>query len=251
MPVRKQFRKIAFLTPRPGLSLDAFYSYWRGTHGPTVANSPGYAAYRTRYAQNHKITDGPVGNPFPYPGIAEFHIPGDGSNEEAFAQTSIYRDRIRVDELNFIDMNNTVSMTAVEDVRRVGRGKAKLMIICSRASGVSRDEFDAWLTGAYAEAILKTSKCFSGKLKGWTLNHVVEGSFRLPGARPVETGAVDCVQELRFDSASEMAEAYASPGYRALIEPLWRRILSDGHTFSFLAEEVVFFDQGRSLVGRQ
>src|SRR5689334_5442478 len=164
MPDRKQFKKIAFLTPRPGMSLEAFYTYWRRRHGPTVANSPGYAAYRTRYAQNHKIADGPVGRPFPYPGIAEFHIPGDGSNEEAFAETPIYRDRIRVDELNFIDMHNTVSMTALEDVRRTGKGAAKLVIVCSRASELSRSAFEAWLTGPYAEAVLETTD-FARKLR--------------------------------------------------------------------------------------
>ena len=57
----EQYKKIAFLAPRPGLGDPAFRRYWRETHGPLVATSPGYAAYRQRYVQNHLIGPGPTG----------------------------------------------------------------------------------------------------------------------------------------------------------------------------------------------
>ena len=51
----RQLKKIAFLVPRSGLSQEAFTRYWRETHGPLVAGSPGYGEYRRKYVQNHLV----------------------------------------------------------------------------------------------------------------------------------------------------------------------------------------------------
>ena len=244
MSDRKQFKKIAFLTPRPGMDLHDFSTYWRDVHGPTVANSPGYSAYRTRYAQNHRIGDGPVGACFPYPGIAVFHLPGNGFNEEAFSESPIYRDRIRIDELNFIDMDRTVSMVATENVIRPGTGPVKVLILGSRRDGFDRVAFDRRLIDACTGALL-SARGFMDRLRGWTLNHIVEGSFRLPGARPADAVAVDCIQELWFESELDMAAAYASPAYRDNVAPTVCALFSTDHLFSFRAWEIVFFDKGR------
>ena len=241
-----RFKKIAFLVPRPDLSLPEFYRYWRGTHGPTVANAPHYAAYRSRYAQNHRLGDGPVGGTFPYPGAAIFHLPGDGSNEAAFSQSSTYRDHIRVDELKFIDMDRTLAMAATERVVSpvTGTGAAKLLIVGRRRDGLGRAAFDERLAEAYGRA-LQAAPDFAGALRGWVLNHVVEGSFSLPGARPGGAGAIDCIEELWFESEADLADAFSCAGYREHLVPVMRDLYAAADLVSFRAEEIVFFDLGR------
>lgn len=241
MMSRTQFIKIAFLTPRPGIALDAFYAHWREVHGPLVSASPGYAVYRTRYAQNHYVEDGPVGGRFPYPGMAEFRLPG--PNEEEFSTTAIYRDRIRVDEEKFIDMNATVSMTAIEEVPIEGKGEVKLIIICKRRGDRETVGFTDEVGGPYVTTVLKT-RDFADRLRGWSFNHVIEGSYRLPGARPIGFAGVDCVQELWFDSPDDLKAAYASAGYRNTIQAMGQRLFSKEHCSSFVAREFVFFDNG-------
>ncbi len=224
-----RMKKIAFLVPRPGLELAAFYRHWRGTHGPTVANAPGYATYRSRYAQNHRLGDGPVGGSFPYPGAAIFHLPGDGSNEAAFSASPTYREHIRVEELNFIDMDRTVAIAAREVVVRPGTGPAKLLIAGRRRAGLPQAEFIAWLAAARAAEL--------SAARGLVLNDVIAGSLSLPGARPAEAQAVDCVEEIWFASAADIvvaADLDLSPYDRTSV-------------VSFLAEEIVFFDAGRPI----
>ena len=237
---RTQFKKIAFLMPRSGMGLAEFHAYWRGTHGPTVAGAPDYAAYRSRYAQNHRIGDGPVGASFPYPGVAIFHLPGAGSNEAAFSASATYRDHVRVDELNFIDVDRTVSMAATEHVLRVGTGPAKLLVVGAGRDGLDRAEFDRRLLECCTAA-----RSFAELALGWTLNLVVQGTLTLPGARPAEGFTVDFVQELWFASEDALASAYTVAAYREHLAPAERDLFAPGRLFSFRAREFVFFDQGR------
>lgn len=233
-----QYKKIALLAPRPGMRDDAFRSYWREVHGPLVGASPGYAAYRQRYVQNHILAPGPVGGTVAFTGMAEFWLPGD--NEEEFSATPIYRDRIRVDEEKFIDMNGTVSMSALEQVAKAGRGDVKLVILSSRAAGRDADEFRNRFDTDYVATALGEQD-FGARVRGWSINHVIEGSFRLPGARPVSALPIDCVEEIWFDSREEMKAAFASPGYAQRIQPIAQRLFAAGSRRSFLAEELVFF----------
>jgi uncharacterized protein (TIGR02118 family) len=243
----QQLKKIAFLVPRPGLAAEEFRRYWREVHGHVVAQSPGYAEYRRRYVQNHIVENGPVGQVFAYAGMAEFWLPREVSNEEAFSMSTIYRDRIRVDEEKFIDMNATISMTAVEQVARPGSGTAKLVIVSSRVHGLTHDEFHDGVASRLVNAALGEAD-FSARLRGWTINHVVTGSFRLPGARPVDGVAIDCVQEFWFDSFGDARDAIGSAGYETKIRPVEERLFRSEGQSSFLAEEVVFFDCGQPLV---
>lgn len=243
MPRAETFKKIAFLAPRPGMDQRAFTAYWRGTHGPTVAHAPNYAAYRRRYAQNHRIGDGPVGGPFPHPGIAIFHLPGDGNNEAAFSRSATYRDCIRIDELNFIDMDRTLSMTAREDVIRPGAGPVKAIILARRCDGMDRADFDSCLHDISSDALIN-ARGFTDHLAGWTLNRIVEGSFQLPGARPA-AATIDAIQELWFSSEQDLQQAFAAPAYRDRIAPALDALFAPDRLSSFRAEEIVFFDAGR------
>lgn len=238
MPVR--LKKIAFLVPRPDMADAAFRTYWREIHGPVVAGSPGYEKWRLRYAQNHVLGPGPVGQPFDFAGMAEFWLPGNSPNEDAFGATPIYRDRIRVDELNFIDMDRTISMTATEEVIRKGSGAAKLVILSQYADGARGDDLRRSYTDHAAAALGRPA--FGERVLGWTANHVVPGTFRLPGARSAAALAVDCVEELWFFDDDTLEAAFASGDFRAAIAPARDRLFAAATASSFKAEELVFFD---------
>jgi uncharacterized protein (TIGR02118 family) len=201
-----QLKKLAFLVPKAGSTPEQFMAYWSGTHGPLVAGSPDYASYRRRYLQNHLI-GGVVGDPFPYAGMAEFWLPGD--NEDDFAATAVYRDRIQPDEERFIDMDRTISFTAEEHVLRPGTGDVKLVVV-RRAEPSAPD-----VAGAPA-------------LLGAVANAVLAGSGRLPGARPIADPIVR-IDEFWFARADEA---------RAAI-PL---LPSAGGWSAFVATEHVFFE---------
>lgn len=241
----EQFKKIAFLAPRSGMSDDAFRRYWRDAHGPLVAGSPGYAAYRQRYVQNHIIAAGPLGGAFAFAGMAEFWLPSD--NEDDFAATPIYRDRIRVDEMKFIDMDHTVSMSAVEEVVKPGRGAVKLVVLSRRAAGLALDDFRRQVTSTYVDAALGEPD-FAGRMRGWSLNLVIEGSFRLPGARSASALPIDCIEEIWFDSDAEAMAAFSCLAYTQGIRPIAQQVFCADGCQSFLAEEHVFFDRGRPVV---
>ncbi len=221
-----KLKKIAFLVAKAGMSVAEFRSYWRGTHGPVVASSPGYGAWRLRYAQNHVLGRGPVGEPFGFAGMAEFWLPGNSPNEDAYAQTSIYQDRVRVDELNFIDMDRTVSMSAHERIIKLGRGPVKVVVLSARVPGLSCEAFADGYGMAYADPALFR------RIAGWEAGLVIPGSYRLPGARPVDGPAVDCVEEFWFASREDAG---------AVLGRMTRHLLF-GARQSFFAEEIIFFD---------
>lgn len=208
----RQLKKIAFLVPRADLARGEFNRYWREIHGPVVAGSPGYEQYRLKYVQNHIVGSDPVGEPFDFAGMAEFWLPGD--NEDAFATTAIYRDRIKVDEMKFIDMDGTISMTAVEEIVREGSGALKLVVV--RRGGAK----------SFGSAL-----SMPRSLRGAVLNRVIEGSFRLPGARPAQA-TITSVEELWFDSE------FAARGALSDLD-------ADTGWSAFVAREFVFFDKGR------
>jgi len=239
-----QYKKIAFLAPLPGLRDDAFRQYWREIHGPLVAGSPGYSAYRHRYVQNHVLAPGPVGDGLAFAGMAEFWLPGD--NEDEFASTSIYRDRIRPDEMKFIDMDETISMSAQEQVLKQGVGAVKVVVLSARAAGVGTKTFRDRFASAFVEAALGEVE-FARRLLGWRVDHVVEGSFRLPGARPVSALPIDSIQSYWFNSDEDMQRAFAHLESTERVRTVSDSIFSAASWRSFKADERVFFDEGRAL----
>lgn len=203
------WKKIAFLVPRPGSTREEFSSYWSGVHGPTVAGSPDYARYRSRYLQNH-FQGEPFGEPFAYAGMAEFWLPGD--NEDEFAATATYRDTIKPDEERFIDMERTISMTAAEHVVVPGRGPVKLVVI-RRSEPAAPD--------------IATGRV---PVLGAVLNEVVVGSSRLPGARPVDD-PIRRIDEFWFASEPDALRAATA-------------LPTSGDWSAFVATEHLFFDNG-------
>ncbi len=236
MPVR--YKKIAFLARRPDISHGQFTRHWREIHGPTVAGAAGYAAWRDRYVQNHVIGSA-FARPFTYDGMAEFWLPG--ANEDSYALSETYRAHVRPDELNFIDMDRTVSMTATETVLQPGRDGAKLVVLARRYHRLAPE--------VYAEAALARSRAALAELGAsrvsGSLDLVQEGSTRLPGARASHDVAVSAVWALYF---SDEADAAAPTTHEWLSEllGLGDEMLHDPTgTIAVRVTEMVFFEDGR------
>ena len=229
-------KKIALLQPRKDLGREEFERYWREIHGPLVSQSPGYLQYRLRYIQTQWLPAGPQGLPPTWAGVAEFWLPAD--NEDEFAKTAIYQERIRPDEARFIDFGGTVSMTARETVIQEGKGLFKLWLVSplrpdsARAEARSR----ALLSSAHSNRLRRALS----QIKGWEINQVLPGSFRLPGA--VTTADLDwaLIHILRFDRLTQLEEALAA-GLLTESEGL-----HDVADVSFVTLERRFFD-GRPM----
>jgi uncharacterized protein (TIGR02118 family) len=233
-----RLRKIAFLVRHPDLTHEQFTWHWREQHGPVVARSPGYERYRLGYAQNHVLGETPIGQAFPWSGMAEFWLPGQEPNEDDFSSTAIYRDRIAVDERLFIDMGATVSMAATEIEVVEGHGPTKVVIA---AAGV--DSTGSSGGRAFADDALSRYAGLDRAVAGWAVNEVIPGTFRLPGAQPLADLRIDAVHELWFASPADCAAAMGP-----LSEAAAGRLDPD-RTSSFVAEEIVYFRDGRP-VGR-
>jgi hypothetical protein len=182
--------------------------------------------------------------------MAEFWLPSAAPNEEAFAASEIYCERIRVDQEKFIDMGAALSMTALEQVARSGTGTVKIVIVSERATDlVPPPNLDEALA-RFVDAALGASG-FSASPRGWRIDHALADSFRLPGARPAGSIAIDRVQSLWFDTLADARTAFGSPAYRDMVAPRERELLSHGRQFSFVANEIVFFDRGEVVAGRE
>jgi len=59
-------KRIAFVTRRPDLSVDAFQRHWRDVHGPIAAAIPGLR----RYVQCHALAETYARRPPPFDGLA-------------------------------------------------------------------------------------------------------------------------------------------------------------------------------------
>lgn len=232
------YKKIAFLVPRPNMSREDFLNYWRLRHGPLVANSPNYGNWRNRYVQNHVEGDGPVGKSFLFAGMAEFWLPGNSPNEDEFSKSETYRLHIALDEINFINMSETISMTAVEEIVLQGDAAIKLIILSKLQNKNESTDLSLHYRSVLIEKNLIRSN-FSSYVRGWRVNYVVPGSFRSPGGKEVTGIEIDFVDEIWFDSIDEMALAFKSLN--------WGSPFLDLKTQqSFWVKEYVFFDQGHT-----
>jgi uncharacterized protein (TIGR02118 family) len=222
-------KKIAFLEPRSDLSYERFRHHWRHVHGPLVANSPGYSDWRLRYVQNHVVGPAPVGKAFPFAGMAEFWLPGASPNEDDFSATEIYRELIAADERNFIDMERTISFAAKEQVLLAGKGSIKVVIVSQKAKGLDERDLHAKL-GAIAQTPARV------RPNGWRVDHVIKGSFRLPGAGCANPLLIDCMESLWFDDEHNMSAYFAES------TAVRQQVFHTKEEMSFRAEEHVLHD---------
>lgn len=237
-------KKIALLAPLAGWTTEQFKTYWRETHGPVVSRSPGYDAYRQRYVQNHVVGPGPVGGPFRYGGVAEFWTPGGLEIEQAIAQSDIYRNRIGPDEARFLDLEGTIAVAAEETVVVPGDGEVKVMVFAARAAGMT--------SSGYAERRRALAAAIAGRpdrvqqVRGYRQNHVLEGSLRSIAAPALSEITFDSLDEYWFDSMADMNAFFAAAAGDAMAAA-HDALVRPGSLVSFVAEEIVFFADGRPV----
>jgi hypothetical protein len=237
-------KKIALLAPLAGWTAEQFSTYWRETHGPVVSRSPGYEHYRTRYVQNHVVVAaGPIGERFSHGGVAEFWTPGGPELERAIAASEIYRSRIGPDEARFLNLAGTVAVAAEETVIIKGASNLKVMVFASRHPDVSGPDFAARHQQFMTDLIGRRPDIFT-PVRGYSQNHVVDGSLRSIADERWGAQSFDSVDEYWFDGVAD-ANAFFATKYLEAIAPAQDPIVKRGSVVSFIAEEITFFEDGR------
>ncbi|MBJ6135245.1 EthD domain-containing protein [Ochrobactrum sp. Q0168] len=234
-----QIKKLVFLTPKQGMTDDAFAAYWLGTHGPLIASLPNYGTWRQRYVQNHITGQSPVGNNFVYSGIAEFWIPGESPNEDSFSRTDAFREIVRPDELNFLDLDRTAVIAATEEVLVPGSGQVKLIILSHLHEGADNDLLRSDTRQRLSSLLV--SQPLQQLIKGWAINTTIAGTSKWLG-RNLEELHIDFVEEIWFDSLSDMNEilSFWSEGVDKPGKEEHNKFYSRS---SFIAKEYTLYDE--------
>jgi len=136
-------KMVAFFKRKPGMSVEAFHTYWSTTHAGIVAKMPGIR----RYVQSHTLLSGyRKGEPV-YDGAAEVWF-DDTQAMRALVQAPEYA-AVRADEPNFIDLSTMGSIITEEHVIKDGPIPAngvKNMEFVTHKPGMSIDAFQKhWL----------------------------------------------------------------------------------------------------------
>ena len=129
---------VAFFKRKPGMSVEAFSTYWRATHAEIVIRMPGIR----RYVQSHTRPSGyRKGEPV-YDGVAELWFE-DTEVMRALANTPEYA-AVRADEQNFIDLSTMGIIITDEHVMKDGSippEGAKNIEFITRTPGLSVEAF--------------------------------------------------------------------------------------------------------------
>jgi uncharacterized protein (TIGR02118 family) len=93
----------AFLTRKPGLSLEQFSAYWRDKHAPLVQSLAPFKSLVRRYVQLRPVEDVPNGLPLArYDGIAEIWFDNVSDVFELIGNEH-FLSVVTKDEENFLD----------------------------------------------------------------------------------------------------------------------------------------------------
>ena len=102
------------LYERAGVPLQEALRYWREKHGPLVKSVTEFSRHVRRYVQCHLVkTEVPWGTGADYDGVAELWFDSAESAAEAFGEPK-YMEIIRPDELEFADLENSISFMTEE-----------------------------------------------------------------------------------------------------------------------------------------
>lgn len=108
---------IVCIKRRPGMTHEAFLTYWRETHAPLLAACGDFTRHLDGYVQFHPIRrTSPVATMFgvssDYDGVAMLTFRDPDAMVAAFAEPAYLRD-VQPDEPNFVDL--TASMSFIAD----------------------------------------------------------------------------------------------------------------------------------------
>jgi len=233
-------KKFSLIKPRAGLGHAAFLDYWRTQHGPLVAGMPAFWRHYERYVQNHVMVPKRPGQPLPpYTGVAEFWERQLSDPPLRFHQEPIYRERVRPDELKFVDVADAAIVHAREYVMLDGpHAKVKFMSFLRRRPDITHEQFLRHWHDVHAPLVASVQG-FWKHARRYVQNHCIEGSTRgYADKGGGMSGEIAGIVELWFDSMDDYKTAAADPGI-ALIQEDERRFI-DQPSFRLVVEEVEF-----------
>ncbi|MCW1383767.1 EthD domain-containing protein [Novosphingobium sp. KCTC 2891] len=103
---------IVCIRRKPGMSFEAFDTYWRQQHAPLLRACGDFTRHLIRYEQYHvQDRDSPVARMFGvtsnYDGVALLEFADADAMQAAFAEPA-YLEQVRPDEPNFVDLENSL-----------------------------------------------------------------------------------------------------------------------------------------------
>jgi uncharacterized protein (TIGR02118 family) len=233
-------KKFSLIKPRAGMGHAEFLDYWRTQHGPLVAGMPAFWRHYERYIQNHVRPPKRPGQPAPaYTGVAEFWEREMAEAPLRFHQEAIYRERVRPDELKFVDVTDAAIVHAKEHVMLDGpRAKVKFISFLRRRPDITHEQFLRHWQDVHAPLVASVQG-FWKHARRYVQNHCIEGSTSGYADKDGDkSGEIAGIVELWFDSMDDYKAAAADPGI-ALIQEDERRFI-DQPSFRLVVEEVEF-----------
>jgi uncharacterized protein (TIGR02118 family) len=210
---------------RPGMGVEDFRAYWRGTHGPIVARIPGIR----RYVQSHPKIAGYRKGDLICDGVAEIWVDGKEALR-AMGQTPAFAAAKR-DELNFIDGDRLVELLTSETVIKDGA------VPKNGVKSISLLTFKAGMDPAQAQTHWREKH---GPIAAGisTLRRYVQCHVRLGAYRKAAPPAFDGIPMAWFDDMADMRLSAGSEAYaRTKADEI--NFLEPGRIGTILTEEHV------------
>ena len=185
---------------KPGMDVEAFQTYWLGTHASIVKQLP----FVRRYVQSHPLLGGYRKADLIYDGLAEVWI-DDTNALRSMASTDSYG-AVTKDEGNFIDTPNTVLLLTEEHIIKDGeipKNGVKSIEFVTRKSGIDVQEFqDYWknIHGPIASQMSTVQK--------YVQSHTKRGGYKR-AAKPKWDG----IATTWFESVDQMRQGVGTPEY--------------------------------------
>jgi uncharacterized protein (TIGR02118 family) len=106
---------VAFLKRREGMTREAFYEHWEGTHGPLIRSTPELARHIVRYEQHRRVPEPSWAGTRGYDGITIQWLESVDAFT-AFCAEPKYAELIEPDEERFLDRDSLVWMITEEPI---------------------------------------------------------------------------------------------------------------------------------------
>ncbi|MGO9061725.1 MAG: EthD domain-containing protein [Candidatus Binataceae bacterium] len=140
-----------FITNKPGMPLDEFFTYWRKRHVRAVTDP---VPQIRRYLQSHRIPD--LEGDAPYQGAAESWY--DSLDDMMAMRNSPAYPKMLADEANFIDLSSTEFLLTedrviVDDERKPGM--VKCVVLLKRKPGMTVAAFNQYWLEVHAPPAAK------------------------------------------------------------------------------------------------
>ncbi|CAH1663670.1 MULTISPECIES: EthD domain-containing protein [unclassified Chelatococcus] len=201
--------RFVLLKRRADLGREAMHSYWAGHHADLALSLPGFHRYALRYVQNHLLPSAIPSAAEEYDGIGEISSTSDRERLAAFHQ--IYHDFLRLDEANFLDIDQCVSLYAARRVVMITprRPSVKFFSFIRRQPTMSHTDFLHHWEHCHGP-LVRDFPDFRGKIVGYIQHQLDPDREKSLGTgKPVFS--FDGIAELHFES-KDAFQAFFSLG---------------------------------------